>query len=170
MLSEWGRDNGMAVHACDLYEFKGAPVTATRIRLDLGRGDVEEAALLLGYPYTLRDTVVAGRGEGRDMGFRTANLVVEPARRVLREGVYAGYALVDGVRYKAAISVGVSPTFSGQTDAYSEVHILDFEGDIYDEPISVQFVAWLRPMIEFGTVDELIETVMGNIAWVRDNL
>lgn len=169
-LRQWGKLNDMRVCAYDLLKLNGEPVTSTRIRLLLSQGKVEDAQALLSYPYTLHDRVVAGRGEGRDMGFRTANLVVDPMRRILCEGVYAAYAIVGGKRYKAAVSVGVSPTFKDQTDAYSEVHILDFEEDIYGQDIEVQFVAWLRPMMAFDSVEELIATVMGNIAWVRDNL
>ncbi|MGN0261817.1 MAG: riboflavin biosynthesis protein RibF [Eggerthellaceae bacterium] len=169
-LCSWGISNGMQVCACDLLQVEGGPVTATRIRKLLEQGDVADAARLLTRPYTLHERVVAGRGEGRDMGFRTANLLVEPSRRVLREGVYAAYALVNDVAYKAAVSVGASPTFKGRTDAYCEVHILDFEGDIYGQDIQVQFMEWLRPLVDFASVDELIQTVMQNIAWVRENL
>ncbi len=169
-LMQWAKGCGARICAHDLVSSDGAPITSTRIRLLLADGKVREAAELLTYPYTLHDRVVSGRGEGRDMGFRTANLVVEPMRRVLGEGVFGAYAIVDGLRYRAAVSVGVSPTFKGETDSYIEVHILDFEGDIYNQDIYVQFVEWLRPMMEFPTVDELISTVMSNIQWVRENL
>ena len=71
--------------------------------------------------------------------------------------------------YKAAISVGVSPTFQ-DASAVCEVHILDFDGDLYGSEIEVFFAAWLRPMRKFDDVDELIATVMGNIEWCRNNL
>ena len=169
-LERWGHEANVRICAHDLVSADGRPITATRIRLLLADGKVREAAELLSYPYTLHDRVVAGRGEGADMGFATANLVVEPMRRVLGEGVYGAYAVVDGIRHRAAVSVGVSPTFGGATDAYSEVHILDFAEDIYHQDIYVEFVEWLRPMMEFASVDELVATVMGNIQWVRDNL
>lgn len=170
VLREWGRRSQTRICAHDLVSADGEPVTATRIRMLLAQGNVREAAKLLTYPYTLHDRVRSGRGEGADMGFRTANLVVEPMRRTLREGVYGGYAIVEGEKYRAAVSVGVSPTFKEETDSYSEVHILDFNEDIYNQEIYVQFVEWLRPMIQFDSVDELIATVKGNIQWVRDNL
>ena len=169
-LNAWAQGSGTCVCAHDLVSADGAPITATRIRLLLADCKVREAAELLTYPYTLHDCVMPGRKEGRDMGFRTANLVVEPMRRVLGEGVYAAYALVDGKRYRAAVSVGVSPTFKDETDAYCEVHILDFDDDIYDQDIYVEFIEWLRPMMEFTSVEELIATVTSNIQWVRDNL
>lgn len=78
------------------------------------------------------------------MGFSTANLFIEPERRVLGEGVYAAYVTVDGEKYRAAVSMGVSPVFKNETDATCEVHILDFNKDIYGEYIEVEFVEFLR--------------------------
>lgn len=169
-LEAWAAKSGTVIHPHHLVSADGKPITATRIRLLLLDGHVEEANKLLGYPYTLHEVVHPGRGEGRDMGFRTANLVVPPMKRVLGEGVYAAYAIVDGKRYRAAVSVGVSPTFKAEATATCEVHLLDFDGDIYGQRIEVQFVNWLRPMIDFKSTDELVKTVMGNIDWVRQNL
>ena len=88
---------------------------------------------------------------------------------VLGEAVYAAYVTVDGVRYKSAMSVGVAPTFADAT-ATCEAHILDFDGKIYGDTIKVEPVEFLRPMIKFDSVDELIATVKDNIEWVRENL
>ncbi|MEG1098170.1 MAG: riboflavin kinase, partial [Raoultibacter sp.] len=73
-------------------------------------------------------------------------------------------------RYKAAVSVGVSPVFAGEATASCEVHILDFSGDLYGQEIKVEFVEFLRPMIKFESTEALIATVMSNIAYVRENL
>ena len=154
----------------ELFEMEGAPITATRIRLLLEDGRIEDANRLLGRRYSLRGTVLAGRGEGADMGFRTANLVVPDILRVLGDGVYAAYALVGGARYKAAVNVGVAASFADRATATCEAHLLDFEGDLYGEEVELEFAAWLRPMRKFDDIDELIATVMGNIQWVRDNL
>ncbi|MBQ9041935.1 MAG: riboflavin biosynthesis protein RibF [Eggerthellaceae bacterium] len=169
-LREWGARVGCAIHAHHLVSADGKPITATRIRLLLLEGNVREAARLLGHPYSLRETVRKGRGEGADFGFATANLVVKPHDRVLGEGVYAAYALVGGESYKAAVSVGVSPTFESSSTANMEAHILDFEGNLVDRDIVLQFVEYLRPMIKFDSTEELIATVMSNIEWVRENL
>lgn len=171
VLSAWGKQRGMEVVAHDLEELLGEPVSATRIRklLSCGR-NVKEANKLLGRPYRMTGRVEQGRQEGRDMGFRTANVYVAPQLRALGEGVYAAYATVDGVRYKAAVSVGVSPTFADETHAFCEAHLLDFDADIYGDTVSLDFAEWLRPMMKFDDVDTLIKTVMGNIDWVRANL
>ncbi|WP_080797168.1 riboflavin biosynthesis protein RibF [Arabiibacter massiliensis] len=169
-LDVWGAAGGTKVQAHGLKSEDGAPITATRIRLLLADGDVEEAARLLGRPYFMTGTVRPGRGEGADFGFRTANLVVPDQLRPLGDGVYAAWAEVDGARYKAAVNVGVPATFADRSTATCEVHLLDFEGDLYGKPVKVEFFHWLREMRKFDDVDELIATVQGNIQWVRDNL
>lgn len=169
-LDTWAEEGGTCVQAHDLKSDDGAPITATRIRLLLAEGDIEEANHLLGRPYYMTGTVEPGRGEGADLGFRTANLVVPDELRPLGDGVYAAWATVDGARYRAAVNVGVAATFADRATATCEVHLLDFEGDLYGKPVKVEFLHWLRPMKKFDDVDELIATVKGNIAWVRENL
>lgn len=169
-LNTWSQRTGTAIHAHHLVSADGRPITATRIRLLLHDGEIVEANRLLGYPYTMHETVLEGRGDGREFGFRTANLQQSELQRVLAEGVYAGYALVDGARYRAAIAVGVSPVFQAESTATCEVHILDFDGNLYGQDIRVEVYHWLRPMIDFPTTEELIATVKDNIAWVRKNM
>lgn len=169
-LQAWGDRVGCEVYAHKLVSADGKPITATRIRLLLLDCKVDEATRLLGHPYALRETVQKGRGDGADFGFATANLQVKPHDRVLGEGVYAAYAIVGDTRYKAAVSVGVSPTFKAQSTANMEAHIIDFSDDLVDQPITLEFIAYLRPMIKFETTEELISTVKSNIDWVRNNL
>ena len=175
-MQQWaaGKGLGMQVHPVQLLEVDGAPVTSTRIRACLADGDIAQANGLLGHAYELEGTVVQGRHEGRSLGFPTANLHVEPALRVLRDGVYAAYAEVEGQvgnqAYRAAASVGESPVFAQQGAASCEVHLLDFDRDIYGKRLQVRFHRLLRPMIAFKSVDDLVSTVRDNIAWVRDNM
>ncbi|BAK44433.1 riboflavin biosynthesis protein RibF [Eggerthella sp. YY7918] len=169
-LDAWGVEMGTKVCAHGLKSEEGAPITATRIRLLLADGNLDEANRLLGRRYFMTGVVEPGRGEGADLGFRTANLVVADQLRPLGDGVYAAYAYVDGTCYKAAVNVGVAATFAETATATCEVHLLDFEGDLYGKPIKVEFVKWLRSMKKFDDIDELIATVKGNIDWVRENL
>ena len=84
--------------------------------------------------------------------------------------MYGGYAYVNGIKYRAAIAVGVSPVFKDKTKATMEVHILDFNQDIYGDQITAEFVEYIRPMIKFDSVDELIKTILANIEHVRTTL
>lgn len=169
-LAAWGEPRGMRAVGHELLSDDGAPVTATRIRGLLGAGCVTEAAELLGRPYALSGTVEAGRGDGRAFGIRTANLTVPDELRAVGDGVYACWAEVGGQRYRAAVSVGVPPTFAEVATANIEAHLLDFDQDVYGQPMTVEFVEWLRPLRAFASTDELVATVGGNIQWVRENL
>lgn len=168
-LRFWAERTGTRVFAYQLVTVEGEPVTATRIRGCLERGEVAEVAQYLDRNHSIFGTVVGGRQQGREMGFRTANLSMPSWQCLPGEGVYAAYAFVSGQRYKAALSMGVSPTFEDAT-AQCEVHVLDFEGDLYGQQLTVEFVKWLRPMIKFSEVSELMATVNADFQWCRDNL
>lgn len=170
LLSEWARPRSMAVTAVEELEAGGAPVRSTRIRRLLAEGLVGEANGLLGRPYSFSGAVRKGRGEGAGMGFATANFDVPENRRILADGVYGGYVLVDGERVKAAISSGVPPTFEGESEDNLEAHLIGFEGDLYGRVLEVQFVERLHPMARFEDVDSLIEAVNADISWVEANL
>ena len=169
-LVAWGELHGMRAVGHELLADDGAPVTATRIRGLLGAGRAAEAAELLGRPYAVTGTVEPGRGEGRDFGIRTANLTVPDGLRAVGDGVYACWAEVGGRRYRAAVNVGVAATFADAATANIEAHLLDFDQDIYGQPMTLEFVEWLRPMRAFDSVDELVATITDNIRWVRENL
>ena len=160
-LRAWAEESGTQICAHSLV---------SRIRLLLADGKIEEANALLGYPYTLSDVVKPGRGQGADFGFATANMEIDAMRCVLGEGVYAGRAYVGLQDYRAAIAVGKSPVFEADTTANVEVHLLDFEGDLYDKRVEVEFLHRIRPMIHFSSTEELVAEVKNNIEWVRNNI
>lgn len=170
MLSSWGDANDVNVSVAGLLEVDGIPAKSTNIRRFLAEGHVREARKLLGRNYSFEGDVSKGRGEGMQMGFATANLNVPEDRLILADGVYGGYGTVDGKRYKAAISAGVPPTFASRSKDNLEVHLLGFAGDLYGRRLRVEFAEWLRPLIEFESVDELANTVQANIAWIEENL
>ena len=126
--------------------------------------------LLAGRAHAITGRVVHGRGEGTGFGIATANLdlsatmVVQP-----KDGVYGGYAIVDGAPYATAINMGVAKSFEGASSPL-EAHLLDFGGDLYGKSITIVFVEWLRESRVFDDQDELIRTIQGDIAWVRENL
>ena len=169
-LKIWSKKTGTLIDAHNLKSMDDKPITSTRIRLHLQNTEITKANELLDRPYFIRGLVKPGRGEGSQLGFSTANLTLDPQIQALGAGVYAAYAEVDGLRYRAAVSMGISPMFEDKTTATCEVHILDFSGEIYGEAIKVDFIKYLRPMIKFDSVEKLSEAVMGNITWVRENL
>lgn len=170
-IEAWGAEHGCACVPHLLVEDLGQTVTATRIRALLREGRVSEARELLGgRPHSVTGKVVHGRGEGTGFGFATANLdLSENTVMVPREGVYGGYGIVDGKRYAAAINMGVAKSFAAAT-APIEAHLLDFEGDLYEKRVTIEFVQWLRESRVFDSQEELIATVTDNINWVRENM
>ena len=168
-LRVWGAERGMEVHGHELVAEGGRPVTATRIRGCWPRAGPAEANRLLGAP--VRADGHGGAGPRRGPRLRLPHREFGRASQLRRRrGVYACYAQVEGARYKAAVNVGVPATFADTAKENIEVHLLDFNENIYGQDIEVEFIEWLRPMRAFESTDELIATVQSNIAWVRENL
>jgi len=162
-LAEYGRTHGFPVVAHDLLQVEDAPITSTRIRTAIARGDVNEARLLLGRPHRLDGDVVTGRGEGAAMGVPTANLSVDSACAIPADGVYAGLAVIDGARYAAGISMGVPPTFPAARDRV-EAHLLGYSGDLRGKRISLEFIQRLRDQRRFDDLTSLIATIQDDLS------
>jgi riboflavin kinase/FMN adenylyltransferase len=146
------------------------------VRELLDKGDLRGAAEVLGRPHRLRGTVVHGDKLGREIGFPTANIEVA-AGMIPRHGVYAGWlTVVDprdnakalrGERLPAAVSLGLNYTVGG-TDVRVEAFVLDHEGiDLYDAEVALDLIEWRRPMLDFGSLDALIEALGADVTWVR---
>lgn len=132
-------------------------VSSSLIRELLHRGEVEMAGRALGYDYTLSGTVVSGYQMGRKIGFPTANIALgDPDKLLPRDGVYAVRVEVDHALYKGMLNIGVRPTMDNGSQRSVEVHILGFDGDIYDHSIRLTFVKRLRDEKKFDGIDQLI--------------
>lgn len=150
---------GFDVHGVELQTVAGEPVTSSRIRRAVAGGDVELARALLGRPFDLDGRVVRGAARGKDLGFPTANLDIDPLLARPPLGVYAGVAHVAGLTKPAAISVGVNPTFGGEvgkSPVSVEAFLLDFTQEIYDEVARLEFWFRLRDEARFDSIDDLI--------------
>jgi riboflavin kinase/FMN adenylyltransferase len=144
-------------------------ISSTRIRRLVGAGEIGAAARLLGRWYELRGIVGHGDKRGRELGFPTANLEVGPEMQLSADGVYAGWYLrPDGTRHQTAVSVGRQPTFfASRPYSLVEAHLLDFQGDLYDEMGTVELVAQLRGQVKFVSVEALIDQMAVDVAQTR---
>ena len=136
-------------------------ISSTRIRKLLAEGNVEETALLLDRPYRTVGIVVDGEKRGRLLGFPTANVMPEKNTVLPANGVYAVHFTVEGKTYQGVCNVGVKPTFHDPSDrqAVVEVHVLNFDGDLYGKEAFVDWIGHIRDEQKFGSIDLLIEQI-----------
>ena len=152
----YGRELGIHIMQATAYTQEQDKVSSSAIRRALLSGEVSTAAKYLGYPYFLQGTIVGGYQVGRKIGFPTANLRVDFSNKLIPSvGVYAVYVYVNGQKYKGMLNIGHRPTLNNGTDLSIEVHILDFEGDIYHQPMRIEFIDFLRAEAKFQSTEEL---------------
>ena len=153
----YGRELGIHIMQASAYTQEQDKVSSSAIRRALQTGDIRTATKFLGYHYYLEGTVVDGYKVGRKIGFPTANLRVDfPNKLIPSIGVYAVCVYVNGGKYKGMLNIGYRPTINNGTDLSIEVHILDFQGDIYHQKMRIEFIDFLRPEEKFNSVDELV--------------
>ena len=178
VLRELGREWGFDVDVVDDVRAIGAGrrVSSTWIRELLAEGDVETAAKLLGRPASMWGEVEHGLERGRQLGFPTANLASDHEGFVPADGVYAGWlidegsadGLRSGVRYPAAISIGVNPHFGDVPVRQVEAYVLDeTDLDLYGHRVEVQFVRRIRGMAAFEGIDALVAQITDDVRRVR---
>lgn len=152
---------GMEVLRATAYSEAEGAVSSSRIRRLLAAGEVERAAELLTYPYRLTGHVVQGHRVGRELGFPTANIRVDdPLKLVPGCGVYIVRVRVAGISRGGMLSIGDRPTLENGTDITIEAHLFDFSGNIYNEPITVDFLRFLRKNIAFDSLEALREQLV----------
>lgn len=178
LLRSMGSERGFTVEGLALVDATGSPAVAgerassTAIRHALVAGDLDRARIMLGRPYEVRGVVAHGDARGRDLGFPTANVSVPGDILLPADGIYAGwYERPDGSLHPTAISLGRRPTFYVEAHAsLLEAHLLDFAGDLYDEPARVRFVERLRGEVQFGSVEALVDQIQLDCEQAREIL
>ena len=153
----YGQELGIHIMQATAYTQEQDKVSSSAIRRALLTGDIETSKKYLGYDYFLEGTVVNGYKVGRKIGFPTANLQVDfPHKLIPSVGVYAVYVYVEGKQWKGMLNIGHRPTLNNGSNLSIEIHILDFQGDIYNQKIRIEFIHFLRPELKFSSVDELV--------------
>ena len=152
-----GARYGFEVEVMEPVRMNDETISSSRIRRALEAGQVEKAASGLGRPYSLAGVVVHGEGRGRTLGFATANVAVHQTDKLLPlEGIYAVRAATRSHLGPGLLHLGPRPTFRGSPPSI-ELHLLEFEGELYGEPVRGEFLTRLRDVKPFGSAAELVE-------------
>lgn len=161
-LEKYGKEHNFEVVCVPLVKRSGEAISSTRIRSLLKNGKIKEVRDILGYFPLIHGGVVEGNKRGRLLGFRTANIETDNKAVVPGEGVYAGHVLFHRKKRKCVISIGTTPTFSG-TKSLMEVHILNFNDNIYGEPVELEFIDKIREQFTFKDEETLIAQIKQDI-------
>ena len=156
----------MQTEICPVVYQDGVMVSSTEIRRLIAAGEVQSAAMLLGRNYDIAGTVVAGDRRGRTLGFPTANLKINPQLLLPGKGVYAVQVKYGRKLYAGLCNIGVNPTFS-HGGLRVETYILDFDRDIYDKKLTLQFLGRLRVEKAFPSQAELIAQMQADVVQAR---
>jgi riboflavin kinase/FMN adenylyltransferase len=156
-LRELSEQLGFRVDKLEPFEKDGEVVSSSRIRSFLESGQIEKATKILGRNYAIRGHVVEGDRRGRELGFPTANLeIAETNKLIPQNAVYAVKALVGKRWYGGMMNIGARPTFDNAGSTI-EVHLLDFDGDLYGQDLEIRFERKLREQKRFADLRDLVE-------------
>jgi riboflavin kinase/FMN adenylyltransferase len=167
-LTEQGAARGFSVDVVPPLEDEGRPVSSGTVRAALTEGKVVEAAELLGAPWFVSGEIIHGEKRGRDLGFPTANIRLDP-HCGLKHGIYAVRMAVDGVLHDGVASFGRRPTFDNGAPLL-EVFLFDFAGDLYGKTVDVAFIGWIRPELKFDSIEALKRRMETDAAQAKDAL
>jgi riboflavin kinase/FMN adenylyltransferase len=170
LLAKMSKTMNFDLAAFDAITINERVVSSTRIRQALAQGHVHLAQDLLGRPYTITGQVIPGDGRGKDLGFPTANIrPFSKYKLIPKAGIYATRIKIRDRWHDSATYIGVRPTFHLH-DHVIEVHILEFENEIYDQEIVLEFDRYLRDDQEFSNSKELIEQIKQDIVAAKELL
>ena len=165
-LADIGRTEGFALHVVPPQKVDREVISSTAIRSLLSQGNVGQAQGLLGRPYRMCGRVEKGAARGHELGFPTANLRPDPRQTLPSDGVYAALVPIDGKTWRAVANLGSRPTFQ-EGERLLEVHLLEFDGDLYGRELAVDFIERLRDVKKFESVDELRQQIAHDVETAR---
>jgi riboflavin kinase/FMN adenylyltransferase len=167
-LAEIGREMGYTVQVVDAVSDESGLISSTVIRKLVSLGEVADAAKMLGHPFAITGPVVHGAARGHSLGYPTANVDVPSGKIIPAFGIYACWAVVNGKKHPAAISIGIRPTFDEQKpDVRVEAYLLDYDADLYGQAVTLEFVKRLRDEKKFPSVEALIAQIESDVQDVR---
>ncbi len=158
-LKEFMEQRGLCCFVEDAFCIDGEPVSSSRIRALLQKGDAEGAARLLGRNYTLEYHVTHGNGIGKSLGFPTLNQPLKPGMIACAGGVYISRCL----GMPAVTNIGVRPTVTDESQIVHETFIIDYEGDLYGRDIKVELISKIRDEIKFPSFEALSKQIEADV-------
>ncbi|QOV90855.1 riboflavin biosynthesis protein RibF [Humisphaera borealis] len=169
-LREWSQGTSVTLHVVEpietaMVDKQIAPLSSSLVRFLVDAGRMRDATTCLGRPYVLEGPVVKGHQRGRTIGIPTANLDCADLM-VPTDGVYAASCTIGGQSHPVALSIGTMPTF-GENKRQVEAHILDFDGDIYGQHLSVEVIDWVREQWKLPGIDALKAQIAKDIGVIR---
>lgn len=167
----WGRERGIRVDVISNTQIQGARISSSRIKAALSEGDVGTARQLLGRSYRLRGKVITGDQRGRQLGFPTANLQLPQEKFLPRDGVYSVWVRIAAGQdpCPGVMNIGVRPTVDGLQRTF-EVHLLNWQGDLYGQEIEVDLQGYVRSERKFGSLEDLKTQIQADCDTARDQL
>lgn len=163
LLKQLCIDSNIDLTIIEQQKLQGDTISSTLIRKLLETGDIAKANELLGYNYTTCYEIVKGNQIGRQIGFNTANQVLDQTLTIPCYGVYKTTTTIGDTKYSSITSIGIKPTFEGDKTPLSETHIFDFDRDIYGQSISVEYVSFIRPERKFDSITELQSQIQKDV-------
>ena len=165
LIKYFGKSN---VHVLNDYVVNDSKISSTLIKSTINQGNLDLANQYLGYSYKLKGTVMHGNRMGHQIGFPTANISIDINLVVPKFGVYEVVVIKDDKTYKGVMNVGNKPTVSDDINLCYEVHILDFDEDIYESVLEVELLSFIREEIKFDNIDQLKTQIALDIKSIKN--
>ncbi len=171
LLRQYAANGIFEFEEAEVFTLGKEVVSSTRIRELLFQGKVRQANALLGYPFTLTGEVVSGKKLGRKIGYRTANLNLHyPNKIIPKNGIYSALCTVNGISCEAMLYIGNSESVGKDLERQIEVHILDFNQDIYGQIIKVELLDFIRDDKKFNSLDDLTRQIAQDERSIRQSI
>tara|TARA_B110000003_G_scaffold237281_1_gene242331 strand:+ start:33 stop:659 length:627 start_codon:yes stop_codon:yes gene_type:complete len=155
-LLEYSKNGYFSMNIENKHSIDNVRISSSQIREAIIANDFEKASKMLGRPYSVSGKIIHGEKRGREIGFPTANIKLEP--NILLSGVYAVSTIISGSKYNAVANIGYKPTFSGKQYLF-EANIFNFSGDLYGERLEFNIISKIRETKKFNNVNELKEHI-----------
>ena len=166
LINYFGEEN---VTLLDDFLISSEKVSTTKIRLFYAQGKIKEAEKYLGRPISYTGNLVRGKRLGSSIGFPTANVQLHNLTQLPRFGVYAVRVHIDKKTYLGCLNIGINPTVEANLDTKIEIHIIEFEENIYDKDISFELIEFIRDEKKFGSIDDLTAQIQLDVDKIKNN-